>query len=139
VDCTSDFSASIVAVVVVLIFGYVNGEERMLKNFGVGDVSTPVALDRVSEAYLEDSEHGWKTGSNLKVFRMKAQCFSTSGGDDCVYHYLLGNAAAATFSVIGLWMKILDHRSRRRRRVASLPCWGHRRGAPAHLASDRCL
>jgi hypothetical protein len=69
--------------------------------------------DRVSEVYLGDIEHEWKTGSDLKIFQVKAQCFGTGGGDACRYRYPFGSAAAVTFSVIGLWVKTLDHRSRR--------------------------
>jgi hypothetical protein len=68
VDCTSDSSASVVAVVVVLILGHVDGEERTLGDFGVGGVSAPVAPDRVLGAYIGDIRRGRKTGINLKVF-----------------------------------------------------------------------
>jgi hypothetical protein len=68
VDCTSDSSASVVAVVVVLIFGHVDDEERTLGDFGVGGVSSPATPDRVSETYIGDSGRGQKTGSDLKVF-----------------------------------------------------------------------
>jgi hypothetical protein len=90
VDRTSVSSANVVAAVVVRIFGHVDGEKRTLGNFGVGGVSTPAAPDRVSEAYLGDSGCGRKTGSVLKVFRAKAQCFGTGGGDVCGYRYPLG-------------------------------------------------
>jgi hypothetical protein len=69
VDYTSDSSASIVAVVVVvLIFGHVDDKERTLGDFGVGGVSALAAPDRVSEAYIGDIRRGRKTWSDLKVF-----------------------------------------------------------------------
>jgi hypothetical protein len=39
VDCTDDSLTSDVAAVVVPFFGHVDGEERMLGDFGVGGVS----------------------------------------------------------------------------------------------------
>jgi hypothetical protein len=68
VVCTSDSSASVVAAVVVLIFGHVDGEERTLGDFGVGGVLAPATPDRVSETYIGDSGRERKTGSALKVF-----------------------------------------------------------------------
>jgi hypothetical protein len=68
VDCTSDSSASVVAVVVVLIFGHMDDEERTLGDFGVGGVLAPATPNHVSETYIGDSGRGHKTGSDLKVF-----------------------------------------------------------------------
>jgi hypothetical protein len=68
VDCTSDSSVSVVAVVVVLIFGHVDDEERTLGDFSVGGVSALATPDRASGTYIGDSGRGRKTGSDFKVF-----------------------------------------------------------------------
>jgi hypothetical protein len=68
VDRTSVSSVSVMAAVVVRIFGHVDGEERTLGDFGVGAFRLRQPPDRVSEAYHGDSGCGRKTGSILMVF-----------------------------------------------------------------------
>jgi hypothetical protein len=68
VDYTSDSSASVVAAVVVLIFGHVDDKEQTLgglwcwRRFGSGSPGSCVG------GYIGDIRHGRKTWSHLKVF-----------------------------------------------------------------------
>jgi hypothetical protein len=66
VDYPSDSTAS--DVVVVPLFGHVDGEERMLGDFGVDCVLAPAGPYRVLEVCLGDSGRGQKMGSGTNVF-----------------------------------------------------------------------
>jgi hypothetical protein len=98
--------ASDVPVVVVPLFGHVDGEGWTLGDFGVGGVLAPAAPDRVSEAYLGDSGRGRRTESGTKVFMGKSSVLR------CVWVSSLRSIDAVTFYAIGLRVKTLDHRSR---------------------------
>jgi hypothetical protein len=65
VDYPSDSTAS---EVVVPLFGHVDGEERMLGDFGVDCVLAPAGPNRVLEVCLGDNGRGQKMGSGTNVF-----------------------------------------------------------------------
>jgi hypothetical protein len=65
--------------------------------------------DRVLETELGGD--GWSDLSGVResFSRAKAQRFDANDGDACGYRYPLGGAVAATFTMLGLWVKTLDH------------------------------
>jgi hypothetical protein len=132
VDYADGSPASDVAAMMIPFFGHVGGKERTLGDFGVGGVSAPAAPDRVSEAYLGDSGRGRKTGSGTKVFSSESSVLRHHRRRCLRVSLPSWGADATTFSMIGLRVKTLDHRSRQQRRGSSLPSWGRCRGAPVH-------
>jgi hypothetical protein len=64
--------------------------------------------DRVLETGLGGDGRSDLSGVREGFFRAKAQCFDANGGNSCRYCYPLGGAIAATFTMLGLRVKILD-------------------------------
>jgi hypothetical protein len=88
---------------------------------------------------LETAGMGGRRGAAQRFFQTKAQCFSTRDCDACGYRYPLGGVDAATFSVIRLRVKTIDHRSQQQQRCIVNLLGGIVVEPRFTPASDRCL
>jgi hypothetical protein len=121
VDRAGVSTASDVAVVVALFFGHLDGEGQAAGYPGV-DGASAISSPRSRFG-------GWARGQRTVLgigrvqgfFRAKAQRFGANDGDACGCRNPFAGAVVVTFAMLGLRVKTLTLRSRRRRRVRRYP------------------
>jgi hypothetical protein len=107
VDCADDFTVSIAAMVVVSLFGHVDGVEWMVGDPGVGGAS---ALTAPRSRFRGQTQGQWMAEFSEAVrgfFWAKAQCFSTDGGDARGCRNPLGGVVVVILPVLWLRVKTL--------------------------------
>jgi hypothetical protein len=108
VDCTGGFTASDVAVVVVSLFGHVDGVERMMGDPGVSSASALAASRSRCGGLTRGQWAAEFSGAVRGFFRAKAQRLSANGGDACGCHNPLGGVVVVILLVLWLRVKTLD-------------------------------
>jgi hypothetical protein len=107
-----------------LFFGHLDGEEQAAGVLGVDDASAKASPRSCSGGWARGQLAVQVIGRVRGFFLAKAQHFDANGGDACGCHNSLEDAVAVTLALLGLQVKTLDLRSRRRRRMRRYPVWG---------------
>jgi hypothetical protein len=133
VDCADGSAASDVAVVVVFLFGHVDGVERTVGDPGVGDASALAAPRSQFGGLTRDSGQLISREWCEDFFGQKLIALVPTVAVPAGVVSLLRASLWLSSLRYGYGWKPLTSRSRRRRRGASLPSWGRRCGAPIPL------